>query len=157
MKTVIVYESQFGNTRHIAEVIGRQLETRGPVRLMSIGENHDVDLEAIDLLVVGGPTQAHTTTQAMRQFLAQLKAPAKAKLAAAFDTRINIPKLLSGSAAKPIAKMLKAAGFEIAVEGESFLVIGGKENALVPGELEHARLWAARLIAAAAPREAVTA
>jgi menaquinone-dependent protoporphyrinogen IX oxidase len=146
MKTLIVYESQFGNTHHVAEVIGKALEARGPVRLVSIHEYRSPDLEGIDLFLVGGPTQAHTMTQAMRQFLGQLKSRPSAIVAAGFDTRIAAPKLLTGAAAKPITRGLKSAGFEVVVEGESFLV-AGKDPSLAQGEEEHATTWASRLIA----------
>jgi hypothetical protein len=148
MKTLIVYESQFGNTHNIAAFIGREIESSGPVRLLTIHQFRASDLEGVDLFLVGGPTQAHTMTQAMKEFLGGLESRPQGILAAGFDTRIDLPKLLTGAAAGPITRGLKAAGFKVLIDGESFLV-AGKHPSLVASEEGHAKEWAAQLMALA--------
>jgi hypothetical protein len=70
---------------------------------------------------------------------ASIEAPA----AAAFDTRVNWPRLLSGAAADGIAKRLQTLGARLVVPPESFIVSTKPE--LLPGELERARAWGASL------------
>ena len=59
--------------------------------------------------------------------------------AAAFDTRIDKPAILTGSAAKGIAKRLKHHGFRLVVEPECFLV--STDNRLLENEIDHATDW----------------
>jgi hypothetical protein len=64
--------------------------------------------------------------------------------AAAFDTRGDKPKVLTGSAAKGIARRLRRHGYEVIGE-ESFLVadIAGP---LREGELDRAKDWGRALV-----------
>jgi hypothetical protein len=125
--------------------------------------------ERLDLLVVGGPTHAHglATTRSrsaavhtvedhdaydvepdaaeepgLRSWLADI-APGAGRHAAAFDTRLDKPKLLTGTAAHGIARRLRRHGFDV-IATESFLV-EGSEGPLEAGELERARAWGAKL------------
>ena len=66
--------------------------------------------------------------------------------AAAFDTRLDGPQLLTGRASKAIARRLRRRGFEVVEEPESFLV--DKQNRLLPGEADRAMAWGASLAAA---------
>jgi hypothetical protein len=59
--------------------------------------------------------------------------------AAAFDTRLDAAPLLTGRASKGIARLLHAAGFELAAEPESFLV--DKDTLLLAGEEHRAEAW----------------
>lgn len=142
MNTLVLYESEFGNTRKIADHIGRSLETRGPVRVSPIGAYNPSFLEGVDLVFVGGPTQAHSMTVSMRHFLDRLQSRPAGIEVAAFDTRIKGPVFLWGSAAKEIDSRLRGAGFVAVVEPESFLVTLGKAPVLHPGEEARAAAWA---------------
>lgn len=65
-----------------------------------------------DCVLAGGPTQWHRATGSIMQFLEKFaKDEFCEKLAAAFDTQIQIP--LSGNAAKGIEKKLGKLGFKI--------------------------------------------
>lgn len=66
--------------------------------------------------------------------------------AAAFDTRVDAPELLTGHASKGIGKRLSQRGYELVAEPESFLVSGDSD--LRPGELDRARKWGEMLAAA---------
>ncbi|HUZ87514.1 MAG TPA: flavodoxin domain-containing protein [Candidatus Baltobacterales bacterium] len=142
MNTLVLYESEFGNTRKVAEYIGKSLESRGPVRVSPIGAYNPSFLEGVDLVFVGGPTQAHSMTVNMRHFLERLQSRPAGIEVAAFDTRIKGPVFLWGSAAKEIAMRLRAAGFTAVAEPESFLVTLGKAPLLHPGEDARAAAWA---------------
>ena len=70
--------------------------------------------------------------------------PACTAVTAAFDTRVDGPRLVTGRAAKGISKRLRDHGFEQVVEPESFLV--SSDNHLLPGEEARAEQWGERLI-----------
>ena len=55
---LVVVESSFGNTRAVAEAIRDGIATHTPAGLVEVGDAPSRLPEAVDLLVVGGPTQA---------------------------------------------------------------------------------------------------
>ena len=170
MRAVVVYESMYGNTHAIADAIGHGLAPIGQVFVVPVGKADPALLADADLVVAGGPTHVHGLTRAstrkaaveaaaepdkhlvvdddaegpgLREWLPSL-ATTSAK-AAAFDTRIDAPAVLTGRASKSIARQLKACGFSIVAEPESFLVT--KDSHLAAGEEERARAWGGRLAA----------
>ena len=143
MKILVVYESQFGNTRHVAELVARGLEARGEVRLASFTAYEPALLQGVDLFVLGAPTQAHGITVDMRRFLTELQPATTPVNAAAFDTRVKGPRFLWGSAAREMAVHLERKGFVLAAPPESFLVTLSKDPVLCAGEEKHAEEWAA--------------
>ncbi len=65
MKTAVVYQSMFGNTKTIAEAIVCGLAQSGPghdVVIMRVADVTADDLAGLDLLVVGGPTHLRRMT-----------------------------------------------------------------------------------------------
>lgn len=56
MRAIVVYESMYGNTRHIAEAIARGIDGSGTVRVVPVSGVEAVSLANFDLVVVGGPT-----------------------------------------------------------------------------------------------------
>ena len=145
MHTLVVYDSQFGNTQKIAESIAEAVKPRGSVRLIALTDLLPADFGRVDLLIVGGPTQRHGISTRMRQFTDGLTARAIGLMAAAFDTRYRMPGLLSGSAAKTIARRLRRAGIPLAARPESFFVTRGQPSGLAAGETERAAEWARKL------------
>jgi len=170
MRTLIVYESMFGNTRRVAEVIGEALRRQSEVDIVAVGHASAPMVAAADLVIVGAPTHIHGMPSAnsrksaaenvvkpgsglhlepeaeaagVREWLASLPKNT-GKAAAAFDTRIKAPALVTGRASSGIAKALRGHGFELVTEPESFLVTTG--TALVDGELNRAREWAEGLV-----------
>lgn len=165
MRALIVYESMFGNTHRVAEMIGEALGEHGDATVVPVPDARPEMLEGIDLLVVGGPTHVHGMSRpstrrsapdsvtsesdltldpdwegdGVREWLGSLGDGGSTR-AAAFDTRIDVSPMLSGRASKGIAKKLRHHGFSVVVEPESFLVT--KENHLEPDEAAHARRWA---------------
>jgi flavodoxin len=145
MNSMVIYGSRHGNTRKIAEVVAAELGRRGPVQLVSDDKAPSVIPDETDLVVIGGPTEAHGTSQAVAGFLDRVrKGSFTGKYAAAFDTRLRWPKWLSGSASAGIDERLHNSGAEVIGPGVSFFV-GGRLPVLEPGELERAAQWAGSL------------
>jgi flavodoxin len=170
MKTVIVYESMYGNTHQVAECIGEAARVHGEAVVVSVAAaTADVIADA-DVLIVGGPTHVHGMTSTMsrrgavddapkkhlqlerdadglglREWFEHLS-PAVHARAVAFDTRFDGPLVFTGRASKSISKRLSRHGCSLLAEPESFLV--DKENHLVDGETDRARRWAAEVLEA---------
>ncbi|HEX6128529.1 MAG TPA: flavodoxin family protein [Candidatus Limnocylindria bacterium] len=141
MKSLVVYVSHKGNTQRVAEAIGDVLAAHGTVDVLPVEEAPPIMEEDIDLLMIGGPTEGHGMTPEMSGFLDRLDvASVRGRAVAAFDTRVNWPRILSGSAADGIGKRLEAAGAMVFKPQGSFIV--STEPVLLPGELERAREWA---------------
>jgi hypothetical protein len=170
MKAVVVYESMYGNTHHVATAIGAGLGSRPEVEVEVVPvESADQNLLAsADLLVVGGPTHVHgmsrektrdAAVEAAKKPDADLELDPDAEgpglrewfsgsdrtdlLAAAFDTRMHGPPALTGRASKGIAKRLKHQGATLVTEPESFIVT--KDNHLEPDEEVRANAWGVEL------------
>ncbi|MFC9841194.1 flavodoxin family protein [Rhodococcus sp. NPDC127530] len=177
MRTLVVYESMFGNTRHVADAIARGLASAGTVSTVPVTRADDEDLSGYDLVVVGGPTHVHGMSRAstrrgavdtartqdvtlepdaasegVREWLGAL--PRTHGKAAAFDTRADGPVLLTGRASKGIGRKLRRLGFELVAESESFLV--DKESRLEEGEAVRAERWGRMLAQRAGSTRAET-
>lgn len=145
MQTLVVYDSKFGNTTKIAQAMADAVKPRSGVRLVALEPLLPQDLSTVDLLIVGGPTQSHGLSPTMRQFTDGLTLQsANGVMAAAFDTRYRMPILFSGSAAKAIARKLRAKGLRL-LANESFFVTRSRTPELEPGELTRAADWAKKL------------
>jgi flavodoxin len=143
---LVIYDSRFGNTERIAtqvaESIAGVLGERGSLRLISVDDADTSELAGVDLLVMGGPTQKHRMSPAVRAFLKSIPRRALGAVAAAtFDTRYNTTAWVSGSAAKDIASRLRRLGVRRLAPPKSFFVVE-REGPLEDGELERATEWA---------------
>jgi flavodoxin len=155
MKSLVVYGSRHGNTRKVAETIAGALRKHGAVQLVPAEKALATRLEDTDLVVVGGPTEAHGITEPVARFLEGVaEASLAGKCAAGFDTRLRWPRWLSGSAGAQIVERLAWRGAHVIAPEESFLV-SGKLPVLEPGELERAAAWAASLVAKVESKEPV--
>ena len=177
MRAVIVYESMYGNTQLIADAVAAGLGPGLDVSVVPVSKATPAVLADADLLVVGGPTHAHGMSRAGTRKMAVQAADTPAGgltvepgapgpglrdwfgslgrysvKAAAFDTRLHGPAALTGRAAKGVAHSLRAHGFELIAEPESFLVT--KQDRLDAGETTRARGWGAKLAASIVPSPA---
>jgi flavodoxin len=144
MHSLVIYASRSGNTQRIAEAIADGLRPKGNVELQPAAEAPSVIPPEIDLVVIGGPTEAHGMTPPMKEFLARLAPDGlSGRRAAAFDTRLRWPLLLSGSAGAGITHQLKALHAKVVADEESFFVTRKPE--LEAGEVERATAWGAGL------------
>ncbi len=147
MKSIVIYDSKYGNTEKIAKAIGSALSKLGTVTVVHAEKASMADIEKVDVLIVGSPTQAWNPTPATKSFLENI--PALHNLSvAAFDTRFKRTRLLTGSAARKIAKVLENKGIFLLAEPESFFVTG-MEGPLLKGEIERAKSWAKEIAGAA--------
>ena len=158
MKSLVIYDSFFGNTEKIANAIASGLEGKFEVKLLSVKEATASLSEEWDLVVVGSPTRAFRPTKAITSFTKKLpEIKLRNAHVAAFDTRIRITDVdskfltfmvnLFGYAAKPIAVNLCKKGGKLVAEPEGFYV-EDKEGPLFIGEIERAEEWARGLISA---------
>jgi len=169
MRGVVVYESMFGNTRRVAEMITHALASAMEVRLLRADAVVADDVQGIDLLVVGAPTHAWSlprpntrkgaldnvrrpgsdlvlepnadTSPGVREWLETLDDVHA--LAAVFDTRFNAPVMFTGRAATGIERELRRHGLVVMSAAESFRV--DRQNHLLAGEIERASGWGRRL------------
>ena len=140
MNILVVYDSKFGNTERIAQVIAERLQRHGPVELLTADLAPRTMPRSLSLLVAGGPTQGHGASPALRGWLEGLE-PAHGVRAAAFDTRFAKQRWLTGSAAHMIARRLGRIGFQLVDDPESFFV-AHTEGPLLDGEIDRAAAWA---------------
>jgi flavodoxin len=163
MRVLVVHESMFGNTRDIARAVAEGLGSVAGVEV-ELAPVHEagVDLDGIDLLVVGGPTHAFSMSRAstradaldkgadataasdpgIREWIERLE-PTPGTAVAAFDTRVRHPRV-PGSAARAARKHLRARGFK-AVDPATTFWVDGMTGPLVEGEVDRARAWGADL------------
>jgi flavodoxin len=143
MNSVIFFATRSGNTRRVAEAVAEGLRSAGPVDVLDAQDGPGAISDTVDLLVVGGPTEGHGMTEPINHLLDRLSPRRAPSTAAAFDTRMHWPRILSGSAADGIARRLEAIGARLVVPPESFMVTTRPE--LESGELDRARAWGASL------------
>ncbi len=166
MNALVVYDSLFGNTERIALAIAGALRAFGQAQAVRVEPAqpdelkrlellrqyhatdvrlepaHQVPLEGVDLLIVGGPTQAFKATPTMQSFLENLSPASLSGMAVAcFDTRARGP---FGSAARSMAKKLQSMGITLLLPPESFFV-KGMQGPMRSGEVERAATWARML------------
>lgn len=75
MRTVIVYESMYGNTHHVASAIAAGLAPNIEAVVVPVSQAGPELLESADLLIVGGPTHVHKMTRPMTREPRSLPTP----------------------------------------------------------------------------------
>jgi flavodoxin len=151
MRIAVVYDSVYGNTERVAQVIGGALP--GEVSVVRTSQADPAGLKTVDLLVIGSPTHGSLPTESMRVFLKRLGAPVDdGPCVATFDTRLSWGFLRKhGFAGDRIAEELGARGWTIQGSPGGFLVKGLRKGPLRKGELERAAGWAEGLVEDATP------
>jgi flavodoxin I len=159
MNVLVVFDTQYGNTEQVARAIAAALAPSSSVRLAKADQITKLEVEGIDLLIVGGPTQRQRMSAPLTAVLeATPRGALKGVKVAAFDTRYRMSAWLSGSAARRIARHLRKLGGRLVVPPESFFMErdvppqGHKRRheleRLEPDEVERATRWAAEIATA---------
>lgn len=164
MRALVVYESMFGTTEAIAGAIARSMSGIIEAEAVKV-DAAPHDLIGVDLLVVGGPTHVHgmsrpatrrsaaergavDSREGIREWIGGLTtAPARLRVAV-FDTRVDKPRWLTGSAARGAMKLLRQRKFRLMTDPESFFVTAGTPPELAVGEETRAGAWGETLAAA---------
>jgi flavodoxin len=161
MKTLILYDSVYGNTEKIALAISNALGSQEDVSITKVSDAKPDQFAGLNLLIVGAPTQRFRTTAAMNDLLKMIPQNSlKGAKVAAFDTRLTVNEInktpilaffvkmfgVNAYAARLIANRLRKKGGEFVGSPEGFFVEGMK-GPLVEGELERAVNWARQIIA----------
>lgn len=162
---LVVYESMFDNTAHVAEAIAQGLELGGmTVSVVGVAAAPAIDSVDVDLLVVGAPTHAfslsrqRTREDAVRQGAEGDRAQAGVRewlaagrptsgsarrLAAVFDTRVRKVRHLKAAASRARG-LLGHLGFTLVERPKGFLVEDVR-GPLVGGETDRAVSWGLEL------------
>jgi hypothetical protein len=173
-RALVVYESVFGDAKQIAMAIAEGLAARLPVDFACAREAPARVPADVRMLVVGGPTHAFgpprpssresaigehgaempDTRFGLHVWLDHVQVP-RGLSAAAFDTRVNHPKLMItlDHAAKTEEKLLHGLGVTLAAPAEHFFVTD-TNGPLVVGEEDRAHRWGLALGEAVAARPA---
>jgi len=158
-KTLVIYDSAYGNTEKIAQAIAGAIGGEGKAALRRAGDVTPDNLAGVSLLVVGSPTQGFRPLKPVADLLKMMRAKGlRGVKAAAFDTRLEVARLDSaplrllvktgGYAAPRIGSGLAKAGAMLVLPPEGFLV-EDTEGPLKAGELERAAAWAKSVLEAA--------
>jgi flavodoxin I len=149
MKALIIYDSVYGNPEKIAQAIGSALGSE--TRVIRATEARLPDLQSIDLLIVGSPTQGFRSMKPVQAFIDSIPQDSlKGVKLAAFDTRMSASHVgtgvrlimkMGGYAAPRLAKALQKKGGNLTAQPEGFWV-EKQEGPLADGELERAAAWA---------------
>jgi flavodoxin len=145
MKTVLVYDSIYGNTELLARAISTIIN--GEIKLARVNDVKFSDMKNLDLLIIGAPTHGGRSTQQILNFIDTVVSPnIKGVSLAVFDTRLT-SKLVGvfGYAARRISDNLVKQGAILVMPPEGFFVKGTK-GPLVEGEMERSKKWANTLI-----------
>jgi len=164
MKCLVVYESMFGNTEQVARAVADGIIEAAEVDVLEITASTPPPDGDISLVVAGGPTHAFSMSRTrtredavkkgghpataefgLREWMASLPRGKHRETLATFDTRVDKPRALTGSAARGAAKVGRRHGYDD-VPTESFLV-ADTAGPLLEGELDRARAWGRQLAA----------
>jgi flavodoxin len=156
MKSLVLYDSYFGNTEKVAQKIHSSLGENATIKKAENFEQKD--LEGINLLIVGSPTRGFNYSERMKPILGKIPENSLEEIKiASFDTRIDEqtvkPRILKflmsafGYAAEKIQKTLEKKGGEKIIEPMGF-VVKDSEGPLKENELEKAGIWARKIMEA---------
>jgi flavodoxin len=147
MKGIVVFDTSYGNTKTIAEIISETLKKSG-IEIATFYAKDVKKLSAKDynFLVLGSPTRFGTMSLTVKGFIGKVKGEEWAnKLFAAFDTE-NPENMVKNewSAAEKIAEKLKEKKMNQLLPVLKAAVLGQK-GPLKEGEVERIKDYAREL------------
>lgn len=152
MKTLIVYDSVFGNTAKVAREIEHALANKADVRCLHVDAADEDALRECQWLIIGSPTRGFVPTKPIQAFIRGLKAEQLQQMhISIFDTRMDVVKVnniiltfmvkINGYANDWMQKQLKSKKVVISGDAGKFIV-EESEGPLQPGEMERVSQWA---------------
>jgi len=152
MKGIVVYDTSYGNTKKIAEIIAETLkELKMEVDFFYVKDVKKLNGNDYDFLVLGSPTKFGTMSFTFKRFLGKVKSEEWVKKPfAAFDTEnpenVERSKVENKewSAAEKISEKLREKKMSQLLPVLKALVIGQK-GPLVDGEVNRAKEYAREL------------
>lgn len=138
MKALVVYDSNYGNTKLVAEEVAEHLGN--DVRTLSVCDLDVTDMKDVDLLVLGSPINGWRATDKTRDALEKFKEhDFDGVKFTTFDTRVKM--FIHGDAKDKLSEMIAEKGGELIAQPQEFYVTG-REGPLFEGEIEKAASWA---------------
>ena len=149
MNALVIYHSEFGNTRQVADAIAGVFQEVGTARTVSASELDAADLQNVDLVVMGTPTHKMNLPQAVQPIFEELpRRILRGVPTAAFDTSYKMSAFLARfTAAKRVDQKLRKLGGKRLMPPETFHVEEHHEGPLYDGEIERAKTWAKSILA----------
>lgn len=153
MKILIIYDSLFGNTQKIAEIIGEKFSLVHESKVLKVTSISPNMLKEADVLIIGSPTHGGRPTDPIKKFIRSFSKDILVnKKMATFDTSFptknmgffidNIVKFF-GNASYRMSNELIKKGVQV-IDSKIFYVLG-KEGPLQEGEVERAQHWVSEL------------
>ena len=148
MRSLVVYDSMFGNTEKIAKEIGRRLG--GNTNILLVSKVKEKDLGNLDLLIVGSPTHGGRPTKDVVNFLNIIPIELRT---AFYDTRLEkeshgfglkIVLSVIGFAAEKMERQFMSRGGKILIKAEGF-VVTDKKGPMKEGEMERLKNWVGKI------------
>jgi len=175
VRALVAYESMFGNTERVARAVAAGLRLEGlDAEAVNVCRAASVDLDRIDLLVVGAPTHGFSLSRpatrhdavrqggradaegvGMREWLRTLRDSDRRMLVATFDTRVTKVRYLPASASRRAARELAEHGHTMVSSPMGFLV-RDVSGPLESREIDRAIAWSRRVAAETQSRLAAT-
>jgi flavodoxin len=156
MKSLVLYDSLFGNTEIIARLIVKAIGQHHQAEIATVGMVMPEQMGGVQLLVVGSPNRQFGSTVEMKNFLNSIPNDGLLGIkVAAFDTRfiqneakkiIPFDLKLFGYASERIADQLVKKGGILVAPAEGFFV-ERQNGQLIDGEIERAGYWARKISA----------
>jgi len=141
MNALVIYDSNFGNTKAVAEEIVNNLD--GNAKTLSVKNFHATDLAGIDLVIWGSPINAWKPSVATLSVMNELPEKTFQGIRfTTFDTRVKM--FLHGDAKDHMAEKIRHLGGKPIAKPKEFYV-KGKDGPLFDGEIEKAGQWARQI------------
>ena len=148
-KFIIVYSSWFGNTRNVAEAIGKGISKNKENQVLAkdIEEVDPKDVLGYDVILIGSPNHMGGPTRSAKKFIDKLgKLNLKDKSGAVFDTYVR-ENVHVNKAVRKMERRInqKSPGIKLIADGLSVLVKGVR-GPLAEGEFAKCEVFGNKII-----------
>ncbi len=138
-----VYDTEFGNTREVANIIDQTLSKTHTVVTVDTAHATPENFINADFVIIGSPVHYWKPTRRILLFLASLfHMRSNHKWGVAYDTRLE--KVLAGSCMSKLGRALTFLNVRLMSKGEAFFVDTSK-GPLKLGEMSKAEMFAKRI------------